>query len=68
MTVQQYVQMVHDNKLNRKVITKVCGFSKSALRQNPMIAKELEKLEKGLRSRLTLPPLTRKGADESKAP
>ena len=68
MTDQQYVQMVHDNKLSRKVIAEACGFSKSALRQNPTIAKELAELENDLRNRLILPPFTPKGEDESRTP
>lgn len=51
-------QIVHRGQLNRGEIAKAVGLGKSALRQNPMIKKHLERLEQDLRDRGVLAPLT----------
>ncbi len=43
--------------LSRKEVATECGFSKSALEQNPRIKAALHELENGLRRRGVLPPV-----------
>ncbi|MFM0390992.1 VPA1267 family protein [Paraburkholderia phytofirmans] len=50
-------QMVSRGVLSRTEIARECGFSKSALDQNPRIKVALSKLEDGLRERGVLPPV-----------
>jgi hypothetical protein len=47
--------MVNRGVLSRKEIAKECGFSKSALDQNPRIKVALRELEESLRTRGVLP-------------
>ena len=54
-TDDTYKEMVYRGQLNRSDIAIACGFGKSALRQNPAIKDELEKLEDELREREILP-------------
>lgn len=54
--------------LSRKEIAIECGFSKSALDQNPRIKASLKELEDALRERGVLPPAVEKGADDAAKP
>lgn len=60
MTDDDYRQLVFRGLLNRTEVAKAIGCAKSALRQNPALKRELEKLENSLRPPLSdvLPPLT----------
>jgi hypothetical protein len=70
MTDEGFKQIVNFQykNLNRQEIAKACGFSKSALRQNPDIAEELKKLEDNLRDSGILPPLTKKAKKDKNKP
>ena len=59
-------EYIYRENLSRKEIAAECGFGKSALGQNPRIAKALGELEDGLRERGVLPP--RKAMSEKKMP
>ena len=50
-TISDFKQMVVRGVLSRKEIAKECGFSKSALDQNPRIKQALKQLEDGLREK-----------------
>lgn len=54
-TISDFKQMVVRGVLSRKEIAKECGFSKSALDQNPRIKQALKQLEDGLREKGVLP-------------
>ncbi|TWX67151.1 hypothetical protein ESZ36_12600 [Colwellia demingiae] len=65
MTDQKYVDIIsRSGQLNRRLIAKGCGFSKTTLRDNPDICPELKQLEDDLRDRNVLPQLTEKGEKE----
>ncbi len=66
-TDDDYRNMVVRGVLSRVEIQAECGFSKSALSQNPRIKKALALLEKGLRERGVLPPLA-DAAPDGEAP
>ena len=59
-TDDDFKQMVYRGQLSRKEIASECGFGISALRQNPDIKKDLEKLEDDLRKRGVLPEKIKK--------
>lgn len=61
-----FKNMAVRGSLSRTEIAAECGFAKSALRQNPKIAKALKALEDGLRKRGALPPLAVVAADDGK--
>jgi hypothetical protein len=66
MTDQDYVLITESTgKLNRRKIREGCGFSKSVLGSNPVIAPALIDLEIELRGRGVLPELTEQGEKES---
>ncbi len=52
-----YREMALRGQLNRKEISRECGFAKSVLLQNPRVRDSLKSLEAGLRERGVLPPL-----------
>jgi hypothetical protein len=54
---EEFRAMAFRGQLNRQEVSKECGFSKSALWQNPRIKDALKLLEIGLRVRGILPPL-----------
>ena len=56
-TDDDYRNMAVRGVLSREEIKTECGFSKSALTQNPRIKEALALLEKGLREKKVLPPL-----------
>lgn len=53
-----YKQIIHRGKLNRREVSKAVGCGLSAISQNPAISEALAKLEESLREREILPPLT----------
>lgn len=55
-TDDEFRAMVSRGVLSRKEMAKECGFTKSALDQNPRIKGALRDLEDGLRLRGVLPP------------
>lgn len=55
---EDYKQIIHRGKLNRREVSKAVGCGMSALNQNPAIIKALAILEDSLREREILPPLT----------
>lgn len=61
LTDNDFRQLEFEGKLNKTLIAKSVGFSKSALVQNPRIRKLLEELEQRLRDDGVLPQLTEKG-------
>lgn len=63
-TDADFKNMAVRGSLSRTEIAAECGFAKSALRQNPKIAKALKAHEDALRKRGVLPPLAVKAADE----
>ncbi len=54
--------------LSRKEISTECGFSKSALDQNPRIKALLRELEDSLRARGVLPPSVEKSPEDAAKP
>lgn len=56
-TDADYREMVLRGQLNRKEITRECGFAKSVLLQNPRVKDALRALEAQLRDRDILPPV-----------
>ena len=54
--------------LSRKEIARECGFSKSALDQNPRIKMALRNLESSLREKGILPPVADKAASKNEEP
>lgn len=59
-TDDDFRQLVSRGVLSRKEIAIECGFSKSALDQNPRIKAALQATETALRDRGVLPPAVRK--------
>lgn len=66
---EDFKQIVFRGQLNRVEVAKAVGCGKSALNQNPSLRDELKLLEKNLRNKGVLPPLTetaKKDADKPK--
>jgi hypothetical protein len=68
MTDDDFRAMASRGVLSRREIATECGFSKSALDQNPRIKASLRELEDALRERGVLPPVVEKSADEAAKP
>jgi hypothetical protein len=62
-TDDDFSQIIHRGSLNRGEIATAIGCGKSALNQNPTLKSALGELEKDLRDRGVLPPLTEKGRE-----
>ena len=67
-TDDDFKQMIHRGQLNRGTIATEADIGKSALRQNDTIRQALEELEKVLRERRVLPPLSQKAMEDSEKP
>lgn len=61
-------QLVSRGVLSRKEIAIECGFSKSALDQNPRIKAGLKAAEQDLRERGILPPIAEKSPEQTAEP
>jgi len=64
-TDDDFRQLVSRGVLSRKEIAAECGFSKSALDQNPRIKSALREAEDALRERGVLPPTVGKGLGQA---
>ena len=64
----EFRAMASRGVLSRKEIAIECGFSKSALDQNPRVKAALRELEGSLRNRGVLPPIVEKTAEEEAKP
>jgi hypothetical protein len=67
-TDDDYRALASRGLISRREIATECGFSKSALDQNPRIKASLRELEDALRERGVLPPVVEKSADEAAKP
>lgn len=67
-TDDDFRQLVSRGVLSRKEIAIECGFSKSALDQNPRIKAALQATEAALRNRGVLPPAVRKAPGQEVEP
>ncbi len=67
-TDDDFQQIIYQGQLNRGEIAKATGIGKPALRQNPAIKRLLEDLEKDLRAREVLPPLTQTSEQQKDQP
>ena len=63
-----FQQIIYQGQLNRGEFAKATGIGKPALRQNPAIKRMLEDLEKDLRARKVLPPLTQASEQQKDQP
>ena len=67
-TDDDFRAMASRGVLSRKEIATECGFTKSALDQNPRIKTALRELEGALRARGVLPPVVEKSAEDAAKP
>lgn len=67
-TDDDFRQMASRGVLSRKEIAIECGFSKSALDQNPRIKAGLKAAEQALRERGVLPPTAEKSPEQTGEP
>jgi hypothetical protein len=67
-TDDDFRQLASRGVLSRKEIAIECGFSKSALDQNPRIKEALKAAEHGLRERGILPSIAEKTAEQPAEP
>ena len=57
-TDADFIRIIYRGQLNRGEVAKAVGCGKSALKQNPRLKDDLNKLEDRLREEKVLPPLT----------